>query len=348
MSNKAAKQRGATGGGGGQNGTAAADRQQPPPPPKKQHPKATEVWAHNLEEEMTNLRDTAETYQHVVAEVLMPKVVASPTGPFGDYSEYNYQMLRCNVDLTRALQITLTLSDAKGSRPKGTSSWRFNFVYNPNKDFILQETLDQLARTCGVDLGKHHSQGIQAAEFGEQLMSSGLVLSEEVKWICFIGTSSLADKPPMGTPAKPAEPPERRFYGLYNFGYLLQLLTAQEMPDAVEGFRDLLDLYFPCRGDISGFTNELPGLLSKDAADPLKRPSFCCAQNLLDGFFRLPEALRSRAFDKHVAEAKPEESVALSGNTKRSHRRRHRGSDEKKDGVTKTNGAGAPEAPGGA
>jgi len=291
--------------------------------PKRQERRAQEVWATNLEEEMANIRDAVETYSHVAAEVLLPKVVAEPMGPFGDYSEYNYQVLRCNIDLTRALQISLTLSDAKGNRPKGTSTWRFNFDYNPNRDFFLQETLDILCHSCGVDLGKHHTQGINAQQFGEQLMSSGMVLSEDVKWIAFCGASGLSEAPPRGGGAqgRTVEPPERRFYGMYSFGYLLQLLTSQEMPDAIEGFVELMDLFFPSRCDLSEHVQQLPQLNGRDPADPQKRPFFCNAQHLLDGFFRLPEAVRRIAFDKTEEGERP--AALPFAPPKRQHRRRH-------------------------
>lgn len=293
-------------------------------PPRR--PAAQEVWAHNLEEEMSNIRDVAEHYQHVAVEVLLPKVVAAPTGPFGDYSEYNYQMLRCNVDLTRALQISLTLSDAKGNRPKGVSTWRFNFDFTPGKDFFVQESLEQLC-----DLSKHRAQGISPASFGELLMSSGLVLSEEVKWIAYCGLAGLSEGPRSrnGQAGVLAEPPERRFCGMFCFGYLLQLLTSQEMPEAVEGFHELLDLFFPSRCDLAEHLHQLPHMSNRDPTDPLKRPLFCSSQHVLDGFFRLPEAVRRTAFDRVEVEPEQSEAGTASSARRRQQRRRHRDRDER-------------------
>lgn len=303
---------------------------------------AQEVWAYNFEEEMCSMRDAAEQYQYVALEVLAPRMVASPAGPFGDYFEYNYQMMRCNVDLTRALQVSLTLSDAKGNRPKGVSTWRFNFHFNPTKDFLTQDSLDLLS-----DINKHQTQGIIANQFGELLTSSGIVLSEDTKWISFCGTNGLSESPrPKGnaTAATANEPPERRFFGLYSFGYLLQLLTAQELPESIEGFREIMDLYFPCRCDLAYYLQQLPHLSSRDPADLQKRPLFCSAHHCMDAFFRLPEAVRRTAFDPVEAELKTlegQQAARLSTSKLRNHRRRQRKDKDDTNGSHISNGHSA-------
>merc|ERR1719182_1081696 len=75
-----------------------------------------EVWCDNLEDEIAKIQDIAEEFSHVALDALLPGVVAQPTGPFRDYVGYNYQTLRCNVDLTRIIQMGLTLSDAEGNK----------------------------------------------------------------------------------------------------------------------------------------------------------------------------------------------------------------------------------------
>merc|ERR1712113_610834 len=133
-------------------------------------------------------------------------------------------MLRCNVDLTRALQISFTLADAKGNLSKGVTTWRFNFMFDPNTDFFVQESLDLFSKTLGVDLGRHSRQGIASHDFGDLMMSSGIVLSDTIKWITFCGTASLSEAPPSlrrgADRGSSMEPPERRFSGLYSFGFL--------------------------------------------------------------------------------------------------------------------------------
>ncbi|CAK0906589.1 unnamed protein product, partial [Prorocentrum cordatum] len=125
-----------------------------------------------------------------------PGIVARPTGPFSDYADYNYQTLKCNVDLTRVIQIGMTFSDAKGNRPKGISTWRFNFGFNTGRDLYAQDSIDGLRHTRGLDLQKHNTQGIDTAQFGELLMSSGLVLNEDVRWITYCGSNGFHERPP--------------------------------------------------------------------------------------------------------------------------------------------------------
>merc|ERR1740120_682737 len=164
-------------------------------PSKRQERRSQEVWRGNLEEEVNRMRDIAETFQHVAMDTQFPGIVARPTGPFTHYAEYNYQTLKCNVDLTRVIQIGMSFSDAKGNRPKGISTWRFNFGFNAGRDVFAQESIDGLRTTRGLDLSKHQSQGIDPQVFGELLMSSGLVLNDEVRWITYCGSNSFAEAP---------------------------------------------------------------------------------------------------------------------------------------------------------
>lgn len=250
------------------------------------------VWAHNLEQEIERIRDIAETYQHVAMDAQFPGIVARPTGPFSDYADYNYQMLKCNVDLTRVLQIGMTFSDDMGNRPEGGSTWRFNFGFNECRDLIAQDSPE--AR--GLDLSKHQTQGIDPQVFAELLMSSGLVLNEDVRWITFSGASGFAQRPPESQgPGRPGEPPWVTFSGVYDFGHLLQLLTSQPLPNEVLGFQESLDLFFPSRCDVSKHVHRLPQLNGHDSQ---KRAPWRNANHLLEAFFHLPDSVRRTAFDK--------------------------------------------------
>jgi len=316
-------------------------------PSKRQERRSQEVWAHNLEEEISRMRDVAETYQHVAMDTQFPGIVARPTGPFSDYSDYNYQTLKCNVDLTRVIQIGMTFSDAKGNRPKGISTWRFNFGFNVGRDLFAQESIDGLRHTRGLDLGKHHTQGIRAHDFGELLTGSGLVLNEEIRWITYCGTNGFTERPPEdGGPGRPGEPPWVTFCGMYDFGHLLQLLTSQTLPDEVSGFYETLDLFFPSRCDVAKHLHRLPQL-SGDANDSRKRSFFRNAHHILEAFFRLPDSIRRTAFDR------VEEPAVVASGHQRGHGR-HRERDEARhkalrNGAEKasgTSGAGTGAATG--
>lgn len=313
-------------------------------PSKRQERRSQEVWAHNLEEEILRMNDVAEVYQHVAMDTQFPGIVARPCGPFDDYSDYNYQTLKVNVDMTRVMQIGMTFSDAKGNRPKGISTWRFNFSFNVSRDLFSQDSLDGLRHTRGLDLAKHHSQGIDTQQFGELLMGSGIVLNEDIRWITFCGSNGFSERPPEVVSeekdGKPVEPPWVTFCGMYDFGHLLQLLTSQTLPDEVRGFYESLDLFFPSRCDVAKHLHRLPQL-NGDPADPKKRPFFRNAHHILEAFFRLPDSIRRTAFD-------PEEELSdvegnHNGSSPGSHRKRHGREDSRQtvpqNGSDKANGA---------
>jgi len=76
----------------------------------------------------------------------------------------------------------------------------------------------------GVDFDRHQKQGIDVQEFGELLMTSGLVINDDVKWISF--------------------------HGCYDFGYLLKLLTCAPLPQSEAGFFERLHDYLPSLYDV--------------------------------------------------------------------------------------------------
>ncbi|XP_033099048.1 CCR4-NOT transcription complex subunit 7-like, partial [Anneissia japonica] len=53
-----------------------------------------------------------------------------------------------------------------------------------SEDMYAQDSI-QLLTSSGIQFKKHEEDGIDAEYFAELLMTSGIVLSEEVKWITF-------------------------------------------------------------------------------------------------------------------------------------------------------------------
>lgn len=81
----------------------------------------------------------------------------------------------------------------------------------------------ELLKTSGIDFDRFEHYGIDIQYFGELMMMSGLVLTNDVKWVSF--------------------------HGSYDFAYLLKTLTCCELPPDEQGFMDLLHLYFPSTFD---------------------------------------------------------------------------------------------------
>ncbi|KAF8820454.1 ccr4-associated factor family protein [Cardiosporidium cionae] len=180
----------------------------------------TEVWADNLEEEFERIRDVVEHYQYVAMDTEFPGIVARPAG---NCMEYNYQTVKCNVDLLKVIQLGITFADSQGNLADGTSTWQFNFCFDLDRDMYAQDSIDFLKQS-GIDFDQQQKKGISLQDFGELIMSSGLVMNEDVKWISF--------------------------HGCYDFGYLLKLLTCAPLPLSEAQFFELLHDFFPALYDI--------------------------------------------------------------------------------------------------
>ena len=139
-----------------------------------------------------------------------PGVVARPVGSFERQSDYHYQTLRCNVDLLKIIQLGITFANDDGEFPDDCPTWQFNFQFNLQQDMYAQDSIDLLTRS-GIEFRNHEERGINVEAFGEVLMSSGLVLNEDVKWISF--------------------------HSGYDFGYLLKLLTNMALPGETDTCR---------------------------------------------------------------------------------------------------------------
>lgn len=161
-----------------------------------------EVWAPTLEAEMRNIRQVIEDYPYIAMDTEFPGVVARPIGSFKTSSDYHYQTMRCNVDLLKIIQVGLTLANADGHLPPEISTWQFNFTFSTkyvrfqirllfvyclsgtSDDMYSPDSID-LLRDSGIDFQRHEEIGIQPNHFAELLITSGLVLAPETRWISF-------------------------------------------------------------------------------------------------------------------------------------------------------------------
>eukprot|EP00246_Nothoceros_aenigmaticus_P015809 TRINITY_DN6824_c0_g1_i2.p1 TRINITY_DN6824_c0_g1~~TRINITY_DN6824_c0_g1_i2.p1 ORF type:complete len:273 (-),score=37.62 TRINITY_DN6824_c0_g1_i2:498-1316(-) len=239
-----------------------------------------EVWAHNLEEEIQLIRDIVDDFPYLAMDTEFPGVVVRPVGTFKNSAEYHYQTLRTNVDLLKLIQLGLTFSDEKGALPKcGTGDycvWQFNFrEFNLKEDVYAQDSIELLCQS-GIDFSLNEAKGIDSQRFGELLMSSGIVLNECVHWITF--------------------------HSGYDFGYLLKLLTCQNLPASEADFFNLLRAYFPtvydikylmkfCSGNLHGGLNKLAEMLDVERIGPCHQAgsdsllTSCTFRKLKEGFF---------------------------------------------------------------
>ncbi|CAK9012205.1 CCR4-NOT transcription complex subunit 7 (BTG1-binding factor 1) (CCR4-associated factor 1) (CAF-1) (Caf1a), partial [Durusdinium trenchii] len=201
-----------------------------------------DVWRDNLAEEMKVIRKVIQKYPYVAMDTEFPGVVARPIGSFNSSVDFQYQTLRCNVDLLKLIQLGVALADEQGNFAEGCPCWQFHFKFSLEDDMYAQDSIDLLKRS-GIDFELHDKMGIDVIDFGEALMVSGLVLVDEVKWISF--------------------------HGGYDFGYLLKLLTCTPLPAEEPEFFKLLRTYFPCVYDVKHIMSNLEGAMFKGGLSKL-------------------------------------------------------------------------------
>lgn len=68
-------------------------------------------------------------YYYYLKDTEFPGVVAKITGEV-KHPDYQYQCLKCNVDLLKIIQLGFTFMDEKGNTPTGASTFQFNFHFN--------------------------------------------------------------------------------------------------------------------------------------------------------------------------------------------------------------------------
>ena len=106
------------------------------------------------------------------------------------------------------------------------------------------DSYDLLVKS-GIDFNRHLAEGINPNDFAELLITSGLVLNDDIKWLSF--------------------------HSGYDFGYLVKLLSCVNLPASEEEFFELLSLWFPNVYDIKVMMRACKGLKGglQDVADDL-------------------------------------------------------------------------------
>ena len=240
-----------------------------------------EVWEDNLEEEIAIIRGVVEDYPYVAMDTEFPGVVARPVGAFKSSREYHYRALKINVDMLKLIQLGLTFTDAAGALPVCNGEhtiWQFNFRgFKLSEDVYAQDSIE-LLKQSGIDFAQMEARGVDVAHFGELLMSSGIVLNDDVRWItfhsgydfgyllkvCWVVWLGCAGVVWLGC-ARAHIGVRAGARAVINFVALLsrsrthktraraqqkQVLTCQPLPDGEPEFFELLNLYFPNVFDI--------------------------------------------------------------------------------------------------
>jgi CCR4-NOT transcription complex subunit 7/8 len=114
-------------------------------------------------------------------------------------------------------------------------------MYAPDSIELLQKS--------GLDFQRHEEFGILPNDFAELMITSGLVLNPDNKWISFhrCVVCHTEEAIPLRSPLLSG----------YDFGYFVKLLTAKSLPTSEDEFFELLKLWFPTVYDIKFLRDKL-------------------------------------------------------------------------------------------
>lgn len=187
------------------------------PPPN--HLLIREVWKNNLHGEFAALRKMVTKFNHVSISTEFVGTIARPIGNFRSKTDYHYQTMRSNVDFLNPIQIGISVSDPNGNKPEtGPSTWQFNFQFDETKEMMSSESFELLQKS-GINFDSHQSNGVDAFEFAQLMMDSGLLMEDTVTWITY--------------------------HAAYDFGFLVNMLMNNLMPNNREDFEWWVHKFVP-------------------------------------------------------------------------------------------------------
>ncbi|KAK7258690.1 hypothetical protein RIF29_24272 [Crotalaria pallida] len=222
--------------------------------PKTKTVVVRQVWASNLEEEFAHIKSILPLHGYVAIDTEFPGCIYKDKCHYSNLTpSQTYATMKANVDALNIIQLGLTISDYAGNLPDlGTDScciWEFNFKdFDIEKDPHDPEAIRMLQRQ-GINFSKNRVEGISSKDFRNLFFNSGLIFNRMmVQWITF--------------------------HGCYDFGYLMKILLARELPQ-----------------DIASFGSAMSNLLGEDMYDMKHLMDFCCDGGFNGGLERLGKTL---------------------------------------------------------
>ena len=197
---------------------------------KNENPKTIkEVYNDNFLEELKVISELIDEYNYIGMDTEFPGTVYNVKNYTNDFY---YKTLKLNVEQLKLIQLGITITNENGEYPKNIPyhTWQFNFQFDIKKDIYNEQSISLLKKS-GIDFKKLKTNGIKKTTFAENIITSGLVLNPDVHWISY--------------------------HGSYDFGYLLSLLSNENLPENEEEYIKILGVYFPNFYDVKMLVKDL-------------------------------------------------------------------------------------------
>ncbi len=195
-----------------------------------------EVFLDNFVKEIKILSNFLEKYNYIAMDTEFPGFVYQSSV---NSKDSYYRTIKTNVDKLKLIQVGITIRDQKGNSPACASTWQFNLKFDLNNDQFSNESIALLTNS-GINFEILESHGIPLDLFSEYLITSGLIVNDDLHWVSF--------------------------HGVYDFAYFLKYSTNLLLPEGELQFFETLKLYFPNYYDIRylvRYNDEFRGSLSK-------------------------------------------------------------------------------------
>ncbi|KAK6228305.1 hypothetical protein SCA6_000645 [Theobroma cacao] len=193
--------------------------------PSKKPVMVRQVFAEDLEREFAIIHSVIDRYSFVSMDTEFPGTIFKPDKQLVDITDpsFNYLFMRSNVNALHIIQLGLTLSDSQGNLPDFDTPycyiWEFNFKdFDFEKNYCDKESV-KLLKAQGIDFVKNREKGIDSRDFRRMVLNSKLVFNRSgLTWITF--------------------------HSAYDFGFLVKILTQQELPYHINSFTKQLIYFF--------------------------------------------------------------------------------------------------------
>jgi len=180
---------------------------------------------YNFEHELARVSELLDQFPIVAMDTEFPGFLECDFDN-GPEEQRQYSMVKASIDKMRIIQLGISLFDEEGRQPSPVSTWQFNLEWDLEAERHFPKSI-QMLKEHGIDFAKLKAHGIPQQYFAEKATSSGLVLNDRLTWICF--------------------------HGNQDFGFLVKLLTNENLPPSRAQFEDRLRHYFPGVVDIKSF-----------------------------------------------------------------------------------------------